>query len=318
MQFFSSLAQLPADFGPTAVTIGKFDGMHAGHRAVVAALKQAAAEEGLVSAVLTFDKNPLALLHPESCPLSLMSNAQKQEALDAAGLDAEIEIEFTHAFANLTARQFVQNVLIDSLHARLILVGHDFRFGHGGEGTVALLTELGEEFGFAVQELEQVKPDGERVVSSSWVRDLLKEGNVERAAELLGHRPAVRAIVVRGEQRGRELGYPTANLAENSEGYIPADGVYAAFAQIEGKTYPAAVSIGSNPTFEGVRAKQVEAHILDETLDLYGITIEVSFVKYMRGMVKYDGVDALVAQMKLDEQQIRAVLGLVSHEGSAQ
>jgi riboflavin kinase/FMN adenylyltransferase len=317
VQFFSSLAQLPADFGPTAVTIGKFDGMHAGHRAVVAALKLAAAEAGLVSAVLTFDKNPLALLHPESCPLSLMSNIQKQEALDAAGLDAEVEIEFTHAFANLTARQFVHNVLIDSLHARLILVGHDFRFGHGGEGTVALLTELGEEFGFVVQELEQVKPDGERVVSSSWVRDLLKEGNVERAAELLGHRPAVRAIVVRGEQRGRELGYPTANLAEKSEGYIPADGVYAAFAQIEGKTYPAAVSIGSNPTFEGVRAKQVEAHILDETLDLYGLTIEVSFVKYMRGMVKYDGVDALVAQMRVDEQQIRAVLGLVAPQGTA-
>jgi riboflavin kinase/FMN adenylyltransferase len=312
MTYYTSLAELPSDFGPSAVTIGKFDGMHDGHREVVDELKAEADDRGLVSTVLTFDRNPLALLHPAEYPLSLMSLAQKREALEATGIDALVVIEFDRAFSELTPEEFVQQVLVDATHAALVLVGENFRFGHDGAGTVQRLAELGREHGFEVRSIPQVKPDGTRVISSSWIRTLLTDGEITEATQLLGHRPSVRGLVVRGEQRGRRMGYPTANLAEDLEGFVPADGVYAAIATIDGVEMPAAVSVGDNPTFTGVRAKQVEAHILDANLDLYGKTIEVAFVQFMRPMVKFTGVPALVEQMHRDEDDIRRVLGVPS------
>lgn len=312
MRYYSALAELPSDFGPSAVTIGKFDGMHEGHREVVEELRVEAQDRGLVSTVLTFDRNPLALLNPAKCPLSLMSLAQKREALEATGIDALVVIEFDRAFSEQTPQEFVQRVLVDTTHAALVLVGENFRFGHDGAGTVQLLRELGKQHGFEVRSISQVKPDGARVISSSWVRTLLADGEITEATRLLGHRPSVRGLVVKGEQRGREMGYPTANLAEDLEGFVPADGVYAAIATIDGSEMPAAVSVGDNPTFSGVRAKQVEAHILDANLDLYGKTIEVAFVRYMRPMVKFTGVPALVEQMNRDEDDIRRVLGVPS------
>jgi riboflavin kinase/FMN adenylyltransferase len=310
MQFYSCLEAVPANFGPSAVTIGKFDGVHAGHRRVLTELRSAAEQAGLVSTVLTFDRHPLALLRPELCPPSLTTNAQKREILESTGIDATVMIEFTESFSLQTPEEFVENVLVGILHVGLVLVGPDFRFGRQGLGTVDLLAGLGAQHGFEVRTIGAVQPDGERSISSTWIRELLAKGRVGEAAELLERRPSVRGIVVRGEQRGRQLGYPTANLSSDLEGLVPADGVYAALATVDGRTMPAAASIGNNPTFVGVPDKQVEAHLLDETLDLYGKTLELSFVQYIRDMAKFDNVEALVAQMSDDEAKVREVLGV--------
>jgi riboflavin kinase/FMN adenylyltransferase len=312
MIFYASLEDVPVGFGPSAVTIGKFDGVHAGHRSVIERLRSAAAVQDLVSTVLTFDRHPLALLKPELCPQSLMSNDQKRGVLESTGIDAMVMIQFTRAFSLQEPEDFVRHVLVEALNARLVFVGEDFRFGREGRGTVELLTRLGSEFGFEVRTIAAVKPEGERVISSSWIRDLLSEGRIAEAVTLLGRRPSVRAVVVQGEHRGRQLGYPTANLSQDVEGYVPADGVYAAYATVDGRTMPAAVSIGNNPTFAGVRDKQVEAHLLDVDLDLYGKTVEVSFVEYIRGMEKFPGVEELVAQIALDEARVRELLGVAA------
>jgi riboflavin kinase/FMN adenylyltransferase len=191
-----------------------------------------------------------------------------------------------------------------------VLVGADFRFGSRGAGDVALLRALAAESGFEVIEIDDVASQGERRVSSTWIRELLTEGDVVAAAELLGESPSIRAEVVHGAQRGRTLGYPTANLSPQIEGFIPADGVYASWLVVDGVPYGAAVSIGNNPTFEGVPEKQVEAHAFDQAFDLYGKTVEVRFVRFIRGMRKFSGADELAAQMGRDEADIRTILGL--------
>ncbi len=310
MRVFTSATEVPADFGATAVTIGKFDGMHTGHRAVITRLRSLAAERGLRSVVVTFDRNPLSLLRPEVCPDPLVSNAQKLDLLEGQGVDAVLMVEFDESFRDLAPEQFVSDVLDTALGARVVLVGADFRFGARGAGTVELLRELGLTFGFEVVVIDDVAQHGQRRVSSTWVRELLDEGRVDEAAELLGTLPTIRSVVVHGEQRGRTLGYPTANLSPQIEGYVPADGVYAAWLVVGGIRYPSAVSIGNNPTFEGVPDKQVEAHAIDARLDIYGETVEVQFVKYIRGMRKFSGADALAEQMGVDEAAIRQVLGV--------
>ena len=309
MQFFDSLAAVPADFGPSAVAIGKFDGVHSGHRAVIAALGDAARDRGLTATIVTFDRHPLSVLRPEACPEPLLSNAQKVERLAETGVDATLMVEFDRPFSQLSPEEFVRGILVDALHARLVFVGSDFRFGARGAGTVELLTELGATAGFEVRLIDDVVATGERRASSTWVRELLAEGRVVEATAVLGHEPSIRSVVVHGVQRGRELGYPTANLSPAIEGYIPADGVYAAWLTVGGVKHGAAVSIGNNPTFEGVPEKQVEAHVLDANLDLYDATVELSFVEYIRGMRKFSGMEALAEQMSLDEQQIRGILG---------
>ena len=310
MKFYPSLDEVPADFGPSAVTIGKFDGVHAGHRSVIARLRREAAAAGLVATVLTFDRHPLALLKPDLCPGTLTSNDQKRAVLETTGIDALVMIEFTHAFSLKEPKEFVTDVLVGTLHAKLVFVGPDFRFGHRGLGTVEELERLGRLHGFEVRMIEAVRPLGDRVISSTWIRDLLTEGRVAEAATLLERRATVRGIVVPGERRGRELGYPTANLARSVEGYVPADGVYAAYVTVDGRTMPAAVSIGNNPTFAGVPDKQIEAHLLDEDLDLYGKMVEIAFVKYIRGMEKFASVGELVTQMTHDEADVRHLLGI--------
>jgi riboflavin kinase/FMN adenylyltransferase len=311
MLTFESLEEVPADFGPSAVTIGKFDGVHAGHRAVLGQLAALAAPDHLTATVLTFDRNPLSVLDPEKCPEALTSNAKKLELLAGAGVEAALMVAFDEAFSVKAPEDFVRSILVDALHARVVLVGSDFRFGARGGGNVTLLKELGLIHGFTVQVIEDVASSGDRRVSSTWVRELLSEGNVAEAAKLLGGLPSIRAEVVHGLQRGRALGYPTANLSPDIEGFIPADGVYAAWLTVRGIRYGAAVSIGNNPTFEGIPEKQVEAHAIDQVgLDLYGEIAEVSFVEYIRGMRKFSGADALAEQMGADELRIREVLGI--------
>ena len=310
MQTFLAPAEVPADFGPSAVTIGKFDGVHGGHRAVIASLKAIAAARGLRSAVVTFDRNPLSLLRPEACPLSLTSTTQKLELLAGTGIDAALMVTFDREFAALPPEEFVRSILIDALKAEVVFVGSDFRFGARGAGTVEVLRALGASTGFEVIVIDDVAPTGERRVSSTWVRELLEAGRVREAAGLLGALPTIRAEVVHGAERGRTLGYPTANLSQDVEGFVPADGVYAAWLTVGGVRYPAAVSVGNNPTFGGVPEKQVEAHALDQRFDLYGQVVEVSFVDYVRGMRKFSGVDALAEQMRADEQRVREILAV--------
>jgi riboflavin kinase/FMN adenylyltransferase len=224
-------------------------------------------------------------------------------------------LTFDRAFSELSPREFVQQILVDALHASVVMVGSDFRFGVRGSGTVETLEQLGAELGFTVCLIDDVVPpaagalDADRRASSTWVRELLSEGRVAEATAVLGYEPRLRGVVVMGAQRGRELGYPTANLSPDVEGFIPADGVYAAWFTVDGVRYGSAVSIGNNPTFEGVPDKQVEAHVLDETIDLYGKTVELAFVEYIRGMVKYSTVEALIAQIADDERRVRPLLG---------
>jgi riboflavin kinase/FMN adenylyltransferase len=308
VKIFKGLAGVPAGFGPSAVTIGKFDGVHQGHRAVIGRLRDIAEDEGLKAAVVTFDRNPLALLAPDKCPDALVSVRQKLELLATTGIDATLLLPFDRALASVPATEFVERVLVDTLAAKAVLVGHDFRYGARGAGDVDLLIDLGATFGFTVEVIDDVTPEGGRRVSSTWVRELLAAGDVRHATELLGHTPTVSGIVVHGAARGRELGFPTANLTPESEGLIPADGVYAGWLTDAGTRYPAAISVGDNPTFEGVPKKQVEAYVLDRELDLYDHVVDIEFVERIRGMVAFTNIPDLVDTIRSDVERSREIL----------
>ncbi|WP_349898434.1 bifunctional riboflavin kinase/FAD synthetase [Parafrigoribacterium soli] len=309
MQFYTSLNEVPHDFGPSAVTIGKFDGVHSGHRAVIGELLSMARPLHLVPTVVTFDRHPLALLNPPACPPQLISNEQKVERLSAAGVEATLMLTFDRALSEQSPEEFVQHVLVDALHARIVFVGSDFRYGVRGSGTVETLREAGREHGFEIRLVDEVRAKEGRRASSTWIREALAAGNVREAGDVLGALPTVRSVVVRGEQRGRTLGYPTANLRPGPEGLIPADGVYAGWLAVASERYPAAISVGNNPTFEGVPDRQVEAYVLDRDIDLYDKTVEVSFVDYIRGMKKFDGVAELIAEIEHDVSRVREILG---------
>ncbi|MFC9917813.1 bifunctional riboflavin kinase/FAD synthetase [Agromyces binzhouensis] len=309
MRTFAGIESVPAHYGPSAVTIGKFDGVHQGHRAVIAKLREIAESRHLDTVAITFDRHPAAFHAPDRCPPQLVSTRQKLELLATTGLDATVLLHYDGALASNSAEAFVRRFLVDALDARVLLVGHDFRYGAGNEGDVELLRRQGLEHGFDVVVVEDVVPEGGRRVSSTWIRELLEAGDVEHAAELLGHVPTVSGIVVHGFKRGRELGYPTANLALDSEGFVPGDGVYAGWLIDGGVRYPAAISVGDNPTFEGVPKKQVEAYVLDRDLDLYDHVVGVEFAHRIRGMEKFDGIDALVVQMGRDVDTARELVG---------
>jgi riboflavin kinase/FMN adenylyltransferase len=310
---FRDAAEVPAGFGPSVVAIGKFDGVHTGHRAVIDRARVDASDGATVVAV-TFDRNPLSVLRPDRCPLDVIGPHQKLDLLERAGVDATLLLTFDEALAALPAEDFVRRFLVDALHARTVLVGSDFRFGAGGAGDPALLQRLGGEHGFRVDVVEDVRAvHADRRVSSTWIREALSAGDVTTAARLLGRAPSVWGEVVHGFKRGRELGYPTANLSHDLEGFVPADGVYAGWlVDVEGGrriSYPAAISVGTNPTFDDVHARQVEAYVLDETdLDLYGHHVELRFVERVREMTAFDGIDALLVQMADDVERTRAIL----------
>ena len=318
MIVFRDPAEVPGDFGPSVVAIGKFDGVHAGHRAVIDRARVEAATSDARLVAVTFDRNPLALLRPELCPESLLGVHQKLQLLAETGVDATLMLTFDLELADLDAEEFVQRVLVDALHARTVLIGGDFRFGRGGGGDSDTLRALGSEHGFEVQVVDDVRAvEAGRRVSSTWIRELLAQGDVEAAAKLLGRPASVWGEVVHGLKRGRTLGYPTANLSPQLEGFVPADGVYAGWLIDEtspdglrpGTRFAAAISVGVNPTFDDVEARQVEAYVLDETdLDLYGHRVEVQFIRRVRGMVAFEGVDRLVARIADDVRDVRAAL----------
>ncbi|TPW76030.1 bifunctional riboflavin kinase/FAD synthetase [Schumannella soli] len=308
MTTFHGIGEVPADIAPSAVTIGKFDGVHLGHQAVIARLRDEARSRDLVPTVITFDRNPLALLDPASCPPAIVGRGQEMQLLHDAGADQVIELVFDEQLRSLDPERFVRELLVETARARLVLVGRDFRFGARGAGDVDALRTWGAELGFEVVVVDDVAADGRRI-SSTELRTLIEEGRVADAAKLLGRLHAMRGGVVHGEARGRDLGYRTANLSPDAEGMMPADGVYAAWASVDGRRVGAAVSVGVNPTFgEGIE-RRLEAHLLDEALDLYDRELEIAFVEYIRPMRKFPDAEALVAQMHADELRIRQILG---------
>jgi riboflavin kinase/FMN adenylyltransferase len=314
MIIFRDPADVPADFGPSVVAIGKFDGVHVGHRAVLERLKADAAAAGARSVAVTFDRNPLEVLRPELCPENVVATDRKLELLGELDLDATLLLTFDRALASLAAEDFVRAILVDALHVVTVLVGRDFRFGRGGAGNPDLLRELGPVHGFTVDVVDDVHPDGaERRVSSTWVRELLAAGDVAEAAKVLGRPVTVSGEVVHGLKRGRELGFPTANLSEMIDALAPADGIYAGWLDDHdtGIRHPSAISVGTNPTFDDVDRRQVEAHVLDESgLDLYGHHVTVEFTDHLRGMVAFEGMEALIAQIAADVTEARTRLGL--------
>jgi riboflavin kinase/FMN adenylyltransferase len=306
-----SLDEVPADLGRTVVTIGNFDGVHLGHRHVVSRAREAATRLGADRVVaVTFDPHPMAVLRPEHAPPTLSGIDERVGLLVGAGVDDVLVLPFDRDMADWSPETFVSRVLVDTLHALGVVVGVNFRFGKRAAGDVALLAELGRRDGF---EAEGVPLDGgPQVWSSTYVRTCLAAGDVAGAAEALGRPVSVRGVVQRGDRRGRELGYPTANVPTSSNAAVPADGVYAGWLRVlpEGEPMPAAISVGVNPTFDGERSRRVEAYVLDAggDLDLYDREVEVVFVQRLRGMVRFGSVEDLVAAMQQDVDRTREVL----------
>ncbi|MEY4533374.1 MAG: hypothetical protein RI926_1143 [Actinomycetota bacterium] len=310
MFHWHSLAEVPAGWGPSAVTIGKFDGVHLGHVEILRQLGQISSTRGLKSTVVTFDRHPASLLSPEQRPADILSTEDRLDLIDKEKIDASLVLAFDSELAGLSPRDFVTTILLGKLNAQAVLVGHDFRFGDNAAGDVVLLTELGTEFGFDVVLIDDVAPvDGVRV-SSSLIRELMASGDVAHAAQLLGRLPRVNGEVVHGEKRGRELGFPTANLSQESTGLVPSDGVYAGWFLDGDHRYAAAISVGTNPTFEGANKRTVEAFLLDQNLDLYGHHVTIEFAAHIRGMVAYNGIEPLIEQMHDDVRVTREILGL--------
>jgi len=315
MKVYESLDGIPESaFGAgTALAIGKFDGMHLGHQALIEGVVRTAQEQKLHSAVLTFMENPLSLLDPKTRLEPLMSPAQKLEAIAATGAESCVILPFDEGLASMSAETFIERVLIGTLRMKHLCVGMDFHFGHGGIGDDAMLIRAGERLGFTVDVIPLVGDPELGRISSSRVREVILQGDVASAARMLGHPIAVRGEVVHGDARGRELGFPTANLGEHApsgdlEGIRPADGVYAGWALVDGVRYAAAISVGVNLTFETTGVPRIEAFILDYSGDLYGTRIEVQFVERIRGMVGFNGVEALIERIHDDVRQTRVLL----------
>ena len=295
-------------FGRSVVTIGVFDGVHLGHQETIGHAVKRARDLGVRSVVVTFDPHPAEVVRPGSHPAVLTEPARKAELIEQLGVDVLSVIPFTLEFSRLSPEAFVHDVLVEHLHATLVVVGENFRFGHRAAGDVALLERLGRTFGFTVEPAPLVATDG-TVFSSTYIRSCVDAGDLGAATTALGRPHRLEGVVVRGDRRGRELGFPTANLFSGPYAAVPGDGVYAGWFVRPGgrEQIPAAVSIGTNPTFSG-RERRVEAYLLDFDGDLYGERAALDFVARLREMRRYDGIDPLIAQIAEDVAQTRAVL----------
>ncbi|HEY2130562.1 MAG TPA: bifunctional riboflavin kinase/FAD synthetase [Streptosporangiaceae bacterium] len=314
MQRWQGLDEVPGDWGPSVVTVGVFDGVHRGHQRIVARAQAVASARQLPVVVVTFDPHPDEVIRPGSHPPLLVTVRRRVQLLGEQGCAAVCVLPFTLDFSRLGPDEFVRTVLADRLHARWAVVGENFRFGHRAAGDVRLLAELGEKYEFGAEGVPLLTEHGV-TISSSEIRDLLNAGDVAGAARDLGRPHRVEGVVVRGHQRGRALGFPTANLETTPYPAVPADGVYAGWLASldsdgrETTRWPAAISVGTNPTFEG-RDRTVEAYALDrDDLDLYGVHVAVDFAARLRGMVRFDSAAALVEQMYQDVDAARALVG---------
>ena len=309
MQTYSVLSDVPSDIGKTAVTIGKFDCLHLGHQSLFSNLITVANRESLTPTVVTFDRHPDHLLRPDRAKLPIIGNNQKHSIIEASGAKVLVELEFNHELASKTPEEFVKEILVETLNAQVVMVGEGFRFGNQGSGDAQTLRDLGQQYGFSVSEVKPIEIGGE-TVSTTRVRNLLDQGDVAMVAKLLGRVHVAVGVVEHGLKIGRKIGFPTANLSREAEGYLPLDGVYSGWLVSEGIRYPAAHSVGINETFQAV-PRLVESHVLDETeLDLYDKVVTLEFIDFVRPVEKFDGVDSLVAQINLDLEVVRQQLGL--------
>jgi riboflavin kinase/FMN adenylyltransferase len=298
----------------SVITIGAYDGVHSGHREVIAAVRASAAASGARSVVVTFDRHPAFVVRPESAPRLLTDLDQKLELLAATGVDATVVITFDEAQSQEDPAGFVTRVLVDCLAIREVVVGEDFHFGRGRGGNVALLRQLGARHDFVVSPLPLVhRSDGiDEPVSSTAIRRAMAGGQVELAAEMLGRPFEARGRVVTGDQRGRLLGFPTANVVVPQSICLPADGVYAGwYMRPDGVAHACAINLGRRPTFyEHADHSLLEAHLIDFDGDLYGEDARLQFAHFLRSERKFDGMDALIAQLQHDVAQARAVLAV--------
>ncbi len=295
------------------VTIGVYDGLHLGHQALIGQVRRIAAERGARSAVLTFDRHPASVVRPESAPQLLTDAEQRLELLAATGIDAAVVLPFDAERAAEPAADFVEELLVACLRAEAVVVGEDFHFGRNREGNVDLLRKLGQVHGFDVVPVELVgRGDGvDEPVSSTAIRRALAGGDVARAAAMLGRPFEARGTVVHGDQRGRLLGFPTANVEVWNRVCLPADGVYAGwYVRPDGGQHACAINIGRRPTFYAhADHSLLEAHLLDFEGDLYGERAKVRFVEFLRSERKFDGIEALVAQLRNDVAHAQQLLG---------
>lgn len=308
MQRWRGIDEIPAGWGRCVLTIGVFDGVHRGHQTLIAAAVRRASDLQLPLVVMTFDPHPAEVVRPGSHPSMLSTLQRRAELIAELGVDVFLVLPFTPAVAAIEAESFIHDVIVDRLHAASVVVGENFRFGHRAAGTVQLLDDLGRRFGFTAVGVPLVSDDS-LTVSSTYVRSCVDAGDVSAAAEALGRPHRIDGVVVHGDGRGgAQLGYPTANLDVLPHTAVPADGIYAGWFLLGTRRSPAAISIGSNPTFSG-QQRTVEAFVLDEGGNFYGRRVALEFVERLRGMEKFDSVDELIAQIGRDVQRTREILG---------
>lgn len=316
---------IPSDWGRCVLTIGVFDGVHRGHAELIARAVKAGRARGVPIVLMTFDPHPMEVVFPGSHPAQLTTLPRRAELVEELGVDVFLVMPFNTDFMKLTPERYIHELLVERLHALDVVVGENFTFGKKAAGNVATLRKAGERLGFAVESVSLVTEQNQSesvTFSSTYIRACVDAGDVVAAAEALGRPHRVEGVVVRGQGRGRGLGYPTANVAPPMYAAIPADGVYAAWftvlgagpgtgSVLPGQRYPAAVSIGTNPTFSG-RTRTVEAFVLDIEADLYGQHVAVDFVARLRGQEKFNSVDELVEAMGRDTDKARAILAAQS------
>ena len=310
MERWRGLEQVPGRWGRCVVTIGVFDGVHRGHQQLIGRAVDKARELGVPCVLLTFDPHPIEVVRPGSHPPLLTGQRHKADLVEELGVDVFCVLPVTLDLMRRDASEFVHTVLVETLHASAVVVGENFRYGAGGAGDVAAMAEDGRRWGFTVEGFP-LQGSGDTRWSSTYVRSCVTSGDVRAAGEALGREHRIAGIVVRGDQRGREMGYPTANLEPLPWSAIPSDGIYAGRlvrgSGAKTELLPAAISIGTNPTFAG-NERRIEAYVLDFSGDLYGEHVGLAFTERLRDTLRFDGMEPLMAQMALDVERTRALV----------
>ena len=298
----------PAGWGRCVMTIGQYDGVHLGHQSLIRHTVREANGAGVPSLILTFDPHPREVLKPGSHPPILTTLKRKAELIEKCGVDALCVMPFTLPFSKLSPQDFVHEVLLEHLHPAKVIVGNNFTFGAKAAGTVETLKELGDELGFDVEGLGLVG-EGGHTISSTYIRSCVAAGQMRDASAALGRPHRIEGLVVRGDMRGRGLGFPTANLRPPMYTAIPADGVYAGWLHVRGLAKPAAISVGTNPTYSG-QERHVESFLLDYDGDLYGEQVQIDFIERIRGMIKFEKERDLIPAIEDDVSRTRTILGV--------